>query len=149
MIKFERRSPLILIVLVSSLWLASLPSDAAALNTPGAKCAKVGVVAKSGAVNVKCTKTGMQLSWQRIRVAGVRHWTVQGPMGAGWYSVASSSDGTKLIAFDLGGGGMGAPRIPGHIFTSTDSGITWTTHPNLPNQIARATPSPPFRFRRR
>jgi hypothetical protein len=37
-----------------------------------------------------------------------------------WYSVASSSDGTKLIAADVGVGSGG------QLYTSPDSGATWT-----------------------
>jgi hypothetical protein len=43
-------------------------------------------------------------------------WTRSGVPNADWYAVASSSDGTKLVAVVHGGG----------IYTSTNSGITWT-----------------------
>ena len=39
----------------------------------------------------------------------------------GWVSVASSADGTKLVAVD---------SSPGQIYTSTDSGVTWTPRDN-------------------
>lgn len=38
----------------------------------------------------------------------------------GWSSVASSADGTKLVAAVAGG-------VSGYIYTSTDAGVTWTT----------------------
>ena len=37
-----------------------------------------------------------------------------------WGSIASSADGTKLVA------AVGGPG--GHIYTSTNSGVTWTPH---------------------
>jgi hypothetical protein len=44
-------------------------------------------------------------------------WTQQTGSGdRGWNAVASSADGTKLVAAELGG----------YIYTSTDSGVTWT-----------------------
>jgi photosystem II stability/assembly factor-like uncharacterized protein len=44
-------------------------------------------------------------------------WTVRGPeLGQDWKSVASSADGTKLVAVVDGG----------QIYTSNDSGVTWT-----------------------
>ncbi len=45
-------------------------------------------------------------------------WTVRDPAGgtASWSNVASSSDGTKLVACVR----------DGRIYTSTDSGVTWT-----------------------
>jgi prepilin-type N-terminal cleavage/methylation domain-containing protein len=45
-------------------------------------------------------------------------WTLQaGAPAASWNAVASSSDGTKLVA---------AQYNNGYIYTSTDSGVTWT-----------------------
>ena len=51
-------------------------------------------------------------------IAGV-NWTAQTGSGSrNWWSVASSADGTKLVAVvDLG-----------QIYTSPDSGVTWTAH---------------------
>jgi hypothetical protein len=51
-------------------------------------------------------------------------WTQSGPQQA-WNSVASSADGTKLVAvgFDIGPDGIGGF---GYIYTSVDSGATWT-----------------------
>jgi photosystem II stability/assembly factor-like uncharacterized protein len=43
-------------------------------------------------------------------------WTAQNSGNQTWYSVASSSDGTHLVAVALNGS----------IYTSTDSGVTWT-----------------------
>ncbi|MFZ2151988.1 MAG: hypothetical protein WAV09_02675 [Minisyncoccia bacterium] len=49
--------------------------------------------------------------------ATIYTWTPQTGSGARtyWYSIASSSDGTKLVA----------GRAPGYLYTSTDSGVTW------------------------
>jgi photosystem II stability/assembly factor-like uncharacterized protein len=41
-----------------------------------------------------------------------------------WFSMASSADGTHLVAVSAGGGGT--------IFVSTNSGVTWTQSPGLP-----------------
>ena len=58
---------------------------------------------------------------QQANATGV--WTQQ--VGAGlhpWTAVASSSDGTKLVAVVGGPGG----NTQGYIYTSIDSGVTWT-----------------------
>ncbi len=44
-------------------------------------------------------------------------------IGAAWFSVASSSDGTKLVAVANGG----------QIYTSADSGSTWTARESSRN----------------
>jgi Chaperone of endosialidase len=41
-----------------------------------------------------------------------------------WRSVASSADGTKLVAVF---------NVPGPIYTSTDSGVTWSANTNAPS----------------
>lgn len=46
-------------------------------------------------------------------------WIAHGPSHY-WSGVASSADGTRLVALDGGGGGGG------YIYTSTDSGTNWT-----------------------
>jgi photosystem II stability/assembly factor-like uncharacterized protein len=46
---------------------------------------------------------------------------VQRESSRNWYSIASSIDGKKLAAVHYGG----------YIYTSTDSGVTWTTNSNL------------------
>jgi photosystem II stability/assembly factor-like uncharacterized protein len=43
-----------------------------------------------------------------------------------WYSVASSADGTKLIA----------GRENGFLYTSTDSGVTWTARESTRDWLA-------------
>jgi len=95
-------------------------------------------------------------------------WTPHGP-SAGWDSIASSADGTKLIAGVSGGqiytsadsgttwtphgpsanwGGVASSAdgtklvagvIGGQIYTSTDSGATWTTHGASSNWLAIAS----------
>jgi photosystem II stability/assembly factor-like uncharacterized protein len=52
-------------------------------------------------------------------------WTKTGAPSNQWMSVASSADGTKLIA------AAGALTLSGPIYTSTDSGVTWTSN-NVP-----------------
>ena len=53
-------------------------------------------------------------------------WTPQpGAPTAGWSSVASSSDGTHLVA-TVGNG---------QIYTSADSGVTWTAQPDAPSTV--------------
>ncbi len=44
-------------------------------------------------------------------------WNQSSAPNAGWYSIASSADGTRLAAVD---------GSPGYIWTSTNSGVTWT-----------------------
>ena len=52
------------------------------------------------------------------------NWTVQtNAPSANWKSVASSSDGSKLVAVINGG----------RIYTSTDSGVNWTVQTNAPS----------------
>jgi hypothetical protein len=55
-------------------------------------------------------------------------WTPRSPSGAnGITAVASSADGTKLAAIDQGTFSLGCGcNSGGYIFTSTDSGATWT-----------------------
>lgn len=56
-------------------------------------------------------------------------WTQRDPTGSGtgltWFGVASSDDGTKLMA------GLNAGAGP--VYTSTNSGATWTGHSSLPS----------------
>ncbi len=52
-----------------------------------------------------------------------------------WYSVASSSDGTKLVAGIVGG------IIGGQIYTSTNSGTTWTARDSNRNWYSVASSS--------
>jgi hypothetical protein len=56
-------------------------------------------------------------------------WTLTSAPNTCWYSVASSSDGTKLVAVVYDGG----------IYTSTDSGASWT-------QTSAPSPSPGWLF---
>jgi hypothetical protein len=42
-------------------------------------------------------------------------WTARGPANLMWYAVASSDDGTKLVAGAMSDG----------LYSSTDSGATW------------------------
>ena len=62
-----------------------------------------------------------------VHHASAQTWTpTSAPNGAGWTSIASSADGTKLVAVGAyiwdGGGNM---YVPFPIYTSDDSGLTW------------------------
>ena len=68
--------------------------------------------------------------------AGINHvaaqgigtiWTAQNSGSRNWSSVASSADGIKLVAVDFGYIGS-----RGQIYTSNDSGVTWTAQNNAP-----------------
>ncbi|MGO9290677.1 MAG: WD40/YVTN/BNR-like repeat-containing protein, partial [Polyangia bacterium] len=57
-------------------------------------------------------------------------WTPRGTTPQYWSSVASSADGTKLVAAvgDL----SAATSATGYIYTSTDSGVTWVQRGTIP-----------------
>jgi hypothetical protein len=55
-------------------------------------------------------------------VALAQNWTTTSAPGANWISIASSADGTKLVAAEQGS----SPDWLGLIYTSTNSGATWT-----------------------
>jgi hypothetical protein len=55
-----------------------------------------------------------------LTIVNPDEWTPAGPRLGNWRSIATSADGTKLIAADAGG-----PSVPA-LFISTDSGQTWT-----------------------
>ncbi|MBF0466225.1 MAG: hypothetical protein HQK94_14220, partial [Nitrospirae bacterium] len=59
-------------------------------------------------------------------------WTEQ--TGAGsryWLSISSSSDGSKLVAGTYGGSSTHGSIYDDYIYTSTDSGVTWTTETDV------------------
>jgi len=60
------------------------------------------------------TSTDSGATWVQRKSAGER----------GWSAVASSSDGTKLVA--VGRGGPGEWSKVGFLYSSSDSGVTWT-----------------------
>ena len=64
-----------------------------------------------------------------IQSAGIT-WTAR-DAARGWISVASSSDGSKLVAVEIGGA----------IYTSTDSGVSWTPRGSNGNWISVASSS--------
>ena len=66
-------------------------------------------------------------TWQKTAAPTWDHFN---PAIPEWTCVASSADGTRLVA---GAGGAYGPHI---ISISRDSGATWTTDPNLPNGSA-------------
>ena len=51
------------------------------------------------------------------------NWTQTSAPDAGWRGLASSADGNKLVAVDIGRA----------VFTSTNSGANWTLQTNAPN----------------
>ena len=55
-----------------------------------------------------------------------------------WMAVASSADGSKLIALQGGGLFIPGPGYGGPVYTSTDSGATWTSN-NVPDAFAVAS----------
>lgn len=63
-------------------------------------------------------------------------WIVQSNAPAtNWTCIASSADGTKLVAVENTTiyGETNSPFIASGIYTSTDSGVTWTLQTNAPN----------------
>ncbi|HUW87710.1 MAG TPA: hypothetical protein VMW30_04950 [Candidatus Paceibacterota bacterium] len=62
-----KRLPTIAMGAALALALAGLTpfSYAVGTNSPGTRCVKVGAIAKSGAVQVKCVKSGKNLIWQK------------------------------------------------------------------------------------
>lgn len=59
-------SCIVVISLASPLSLASAISPDMAAKTPGSKCTKVGAVAKTHTVKVKCVKNGKKLIWRKV-----------------------------------------------------------------------------------
>jgi photosystem II stability/assembly factor-like uncharacterized protein len=58
--------------------------------------------------------------------AFAQFWAVRNAPVASWKSIASSADGTKLVAVEAHG-------TAGTIYTSTDSGLNWTQATNAPS----------------
>jgi hypothetical protein len=55
-----------------------------------------------------------------------QNWVTNGAPNNIWSSIASSADGTKLVA------AAGSSTVIGSIYTSTNSGLTWTKSTNAP-----------------
>lgn len=62
--------------------------------------------------------------WCGANSAIPQTWTQTSAPNASWTSIAVSADGTKLVA----------ANYPGPIFTSTNSGMTWTSN-NVPDAL--------------
>ena len=59
-----------------------------------------------------------------VDVACAQPWTATTAPNLPWTALASSADGTRLVAAASAGGYFGAPPAP--IYASTDAGATWT-----------------------
>ena len=72
----------------------------------------------SSADGTKLVAVSQSLIYTSTNSGGLGTWMRQtnAPLISGWQSVASSADGTRLVAVVNGG----------QIYTSTDSGATWT-----------------------
>ncbi len=55
-------------------------------------------------------------------------WTTNSSPGESWISVASSADGARLVAALGGGFNPGGPSVGGPVYSSIDSGATWTSN---------------------
>ena len=97
----------------------SLPSEAAAIvsSADGAKLAAI-----CGQLIFISTNLGMT-------------WVQTGAPPTNWISMASSADGSRLVAVAVTGGSYSLPPyvVDGPIYTSTNSGATWTSN-NVPGQ---------------
>jgi photosystem II stability/assembly factor-like uncharacterized protein len=74
------------------------------------------------------------------------NWTVQANAPAtNWSRVASSADGNKLVAIENTTiyGETNSPFNASGIYTSTDSGVTWTLQTNAPNAYWNSVVSSP------
>jgi hypothetical protein len=72
------------------------------------------------------TSTDGGASWSDRTASSSAH-------GQAWFSVASDSTGTNLVAVTPGQGALG----PGAIWTSTDAGVTWTNQTaGLPGMVS-------------
>jgi len=65
-------------------------------------------------------------SWTAVRLGTENWWSETGEHN--WYAITSSADGTKLAAATLKGNDptLGGNNQPGSMWTSGDSGATWT-----------------------
>jgi hypothetical protein len=61
--------------------------------------------------------------WLTVEPAFAQNWLATRAPGQWWSAVASSADGSRLVATVFGGG---QADTPGPIYTSADSGATWT-----------------------
>ena len=66
------------------------------------------------------TSTDFGTTWTDVTASGPAHQSLN------WVSVASSADGTHLVAVEGGGAVAAGTGATGDIWTSSDSGATWT-----------------------
>ncbi|HTV40639.1 MAG TPA: hypothetical protein VMF08_08690 [Candidatus Sulfotelmatobacter sp.] len=93
------------------------------VNNEKVYAAKVAIASESGQIVAAAADTGIyigSLGYNEYGEYGII-WTLSGAPSVGWNSVATSSDGTHLVA--VGGGG---------IYTSTNSGANWTLQTGAP-----------------
>lgn len=85
----------------------------------------------------------LALAWMLAPYASAQTWRPTDAPATYWVSIAASSDGSKLVAAATGGfffqGIMGS-FLPGSIYTSTNSGLTWQ-ETTAPSQVWQAVAS--------
>jgi len=68
---------------------------------------KIVIQSGTNVITLNCFQIAKECAWTRVTALGMKN----------WQSIASSSDGTKLVAVVYGG----------DVYTSTDSGATWVS----------------------
>jgi photosystem II stability/assembly factor-like uncharacterized protein len=102
-------------VKASALGVGAASATGASTASSTASASGIGAASSAGAGLQTISSTGVaggggDISWTKQTSLGVKY----------LYQVASSADGTKLIASDVG-----------YIYTSTDSGVTWTLRTSI------------------
>ena len=94
------------------------------------------LVAGGGVYDNDCNFCGSRWSGDAIYFStnGGATWKASGPTDI-WQAIASSADGTKLVAVAQAANGSGG------IYTSTNSGLTWTAWTNMPANVWSAVAS--------
>ena len=64
-----KKSTLVVTSALLALAVLSAPLAFAATKSPGMPCPKVGAVAKSGSLSLKCVKSGKKIVWQMVKAA--------------------------------------------------------------------------------
>jgi hypothetical protein len=95
----------VLIVAATLLGVSTLQANAA--NTPGGKCAKSGLTAKSGKTTLKCTKVGTKLVWVAQRSSG----SSSGSSGSGSSGTQPTSSTTSSPKVETTGCGANSAGL--------------------------------------